>query len=217
MGMFTPRTETGACVPQYVKNEAQARFQLNAIPINFINGIAEIYFPRPFQIIGLCTSPPNDLPEAGAKWPQVSIFPLPPADQANYSDLSPLLMLEFAVANMRVKEDNNLYPVTYLKPGIQGRDYRGYFSKFLNDDLMQSRGQWFNTFMMPTNLWKRFALLNTSALDVEWFGKFQEFVQFIQRTSDQRLYGAPGVYNMQDQLSVFNFNIDNEYLFIQES
>lgn len=215
MGLFTPQTVRGACVPQYVRNEAQARFQLNAIPLRTVAENAwELYFPRPFQILGLCTSPLPDLPPGiMPSWPMALIDQDSPAIQDIYCDMSALLMLELSIANMRPHDKTGVikYPVEYLRPGIQAVDFRGYFTKYLNDEITNTRNQWFNSFMQPGSMWRWFAHRHTGDTDAVWLSAFRDLLTFIQKTSDQRLYGAPGVYIIQDAFSEYLWTAENEY------
>jgi hypothetical protein len=177
-----------------MKDEKGVSFQLNAVPIEWVSGGSEVYFPRPFLILGIYKQAPETI-GFGPSWPTIFFNYETPANQNVYSGLSYNMMIEVALANMR---EESSAPVTfkYLRPGTQNIDFRGYFSKYLNDDTIVETEQNLNTFLEPGKLFMQFCFNNSASTALVWENNYRDFLYQLQRTTDKRLWGAPGVYSI---------------------
>lgn len=204
MGLYLANQVQPICSPQYIRNEKASEYQLNSIPLMWSGGKIQMYFPRPFQILGLNKEPLGDLPDPHVALPYYAGINAQfetPANQNTYKDITPLLMIELAIANTYpIQPDPNapgpyLMPAQYLAPGIQNIDYRGYFTKYLNEKISaEEPRQWLNSFIQPSSRFWQFATDNAADTAPVWNGKFYSFIEFIEQASDQRLFGAPGIY-----------------------
>src|ERR1044072_735101 len=134
--MFLPKAVDGTCKPQYVRNEDQARYHINAIPIENLGTGWKVYFPRPWQVVGLFNSPMENVPSTNTPpaWPMVKATFADPVVQQTWRELPLMFQLELCLASMLPVSDDpfNTYPVTYIDGGIQEQSYRGYFTRRMN-------------------------------------------------------------------------------------
>lgn len=210
MGLYLDNPVQPPCSPKYINNDNGGEFQLNAIPLNYEDGVIQVYFPRPFLIMGLDRSPLSDIPFGVPPGdPHLSkVFSIfeTPANQLTYANMTFELMVEFALATMwpAFNATTNPRPITYVSAGIQKTDYRGYFTKFLNDDItIADRRQWLNSFIQPSSKFYEFASNNSADASSVWDGKFYEFLKFIEKTSCLTLYGSPGLYQIKTGVGTF--------------
>jgi hypothetical protein len=87
--------------------------------------------------------------------------------------------------------------VQYVEPGPQGTDYRYYFSKFLNDQVLyDQKEQVYNAFIQPGSMVYQFWSDNAAISNDIVHNRYLDLQQKIFQGSDLRLWGAPGVYNI---------------------
>jgi hypothetical protein len=187
------------CRKEYFTNWRNVGVQFNAIPVTGLEGAGgfTMYFPRPFMILGLCTleavptAPPNFIASRAALNSN--------ADQNTYKDLFPSLFISLCFANTQpyVPEGGSDNLVQYVEPGPQGTDWRYYFSKFLNDQVVyDQKEQVYNVLIQPeSTVWQFWASNVATAADLTQL-RYLDLQQKIVQGSDLRLWGAPGVYNI---------------------
>jgi hypothetical protein len=180
-----------------MRDEKGVSFQLNAIPLEYISsGTSRVYFPRPFLLLGVYKLIP-DILMFPPMWPTRFFNYETPANQNTYSGISYNLFIELALANM---QEETLDPATvkYIEPGIQATDYRGYFSKYLTEPVLVEQPQVLNTFLQPGKQFTQFCANNAASTAPVWENNFQDFLYHLQRITDKRLWGAPGVYEISE-------------------
>lgn len=188
-----------ACRKEYFTNYMNVGVQFNAIPITGTEGAGgfTMYFPRPFMLMGLCTLEPIPATPPNFEASRVSL--LSAALQNTYKDLHPSLFISLCLANMQpyVPEGGSDNLVQYVGPGKQGVDYRYYFSKFLNDQVLyDQKEQVYNTFIEPeSTVWEFWSTHAALAPNVT-FEQYLTLQQSLFKGSDLRLWGAPGIYNI---------------------
>lgn len=186
------------CSPQYIRDQKGAGWQLNAIPVTnrLIGGdnFYELYFPRPWVIVGLVTldNIPDQalLPQYGESYSN----PLNPTQHNAYASMFQAIFLDLAFATTH-EYDNSLL-INYVEPGLQNIDYRGYFTKYLNAISLSTPGQWYNSLIQPESIVKKFCVDNAAAASAIWQDYFKKMIRFLEKTIDQRLMGAPGLYRI---------------------
>jgi hypothetical protein len=146
---------------------------------------------------------------------------------ATYSELMGTLFIELAFASMTAYDP--LQISNYMEAGPQGIDYRYYFSKFLNDQVLNSlyqtilmlppvaistRQQTYNTFISPHSLVRMFWNENVATADDLRVQRFMELLKHLYDTSDLRMWGAPGIYNIGPGPGIFVYQpvTSDEYL-----
>jgi|SRR5581483_2010332 len=182
------------CSPQYIRDQKGAGWMLNVNPVRAAGNGAlwQVYFPRPWVIIGIVdpseSSSAHDYPRFNA-----SLFSVNPADMNTYKDMFQNIFLDCAFANTH-EADVNTYAVNYLEPGIQSIDFRGYFTKMLGPDAMQTPEQWFNAICQPENMVYNFAFNEAATALPAYMEKFRDLILWLSRNINQKMMGAPGVY-----------------------
>lgn len=166
-----------------------AGWQLNNI--RFINNT--LYFPRPWLPVALVK---YDQPVIGTLGYGNTFFsPATPAVQNTYGSLFLDLYLDLAYATTH--ENENAWIINYVSPGpsgLQRIDYRGYFSKYLNFEGLNTPEQNYNTMIQPGAILRRFAFENAAVAGDVWSDRWRNLVNFFKGTIDQNLMGAPGLY-----------------------
>jgi hypothetical protein len=87
--------------------------------------------------------------------------------------------------------------VNYVGPGIQGKDYRGYFVKYLSSTAMNETRQWYNAVIQPESIVKDFCEANAAATSDVWLSRWFEMVRFLEKTMWPSFMGAPGIYTIK--------------------
>jgi len=182
------------CSQNYTRNQNNAGWQMNAIPVRTIGGIFTIYFPRPWLITGLVSLSPS----AGANPAYVNslVTPLSPAQQAASANMPLNIFLDLAFATTH--EFSNGYLINYVEPGIQGKDYRGKFSRWLNNQALNTPEQMYNSIIQPESIVSVFHTRNAAVAADVWTQRYYEMINTLKLTIDQELMGAPGIYTIGD-------------------
>jgi hypothetical protein len=187
------------CRKEYFTNWKNVGIGFNSIPITGVEGAGgfTMYFPRPFMIMGLCLLAP--VPTAEPNFQTSNAQVMTAAIQNTYKDMFPSLFISLAFANCQpyVPEGGSDNLVQYVGPGPQGVDYRYYFSKFLNDQVVyDQKEQVYNALIQPESVVWQFWNANAAvAADLVQL-RYLDLQQKLSQGSDLRLWGAPGVYNI---------------------
>ncbi len=199
---------TVTCTQNYTRNQNNAGWQLNAVPIRTVNNAFEIYFPRPWLIVGLVDL--SFISITSPTYQYSNVVPMAPADQDTYKAMFQAIFLDLAFATCYPKDFG--YAVEYIDKGIQAVDYRGKFVKFLSDESLNTREQIYNSIIMPESIIQQF-MLNASALTpIDWDDKHREVVNFLKSTTDQELFGAPGLYRISESgTAIPEWNVNSSY------
>jgi hypothetical protein len=205
------------CSPQYIRDQKGAGWQLNAIPVKNLTDNQSLhsyyimYFPRPWIIVGFVDL--NNSPGAGNCAYPLSVSKLKtPAIHAAESELFEALFLDLAYATTHDYDDT--IPVNYKAPGIQAVDYRGYFTKYISENVSDTPEQWYNSLIQPESVIKAFCDNNAAATVDVWVKEWQNTVRFLELTTDQRMIGAPGIYSIRTtgtQNAYTNWNGQSDY------
>jgi hypothetical protein len=147
----------------------------------------------------------------GPTWPSHYFNYETPANENTYSGLSYNLFIELALANMQ-EFTNDPATVKYVAPGLQATDYRGYFAKYLTDPSLVEVEQVLNTFLQPGKQFQQFCFNNSASTALVWENNFRDLLFHLQRTTDKRLWGAPGIYTISQNPEVpLNWYTENAY------
>jgi hypothetical protein len=182
------------CTQAYTRNQNTAGWQLNAIPVRTVTIDGDtyytIYFPRPWILTGLVTL--NETAAAPPSYTNSYVNPMSPSAHSAYALMFMNVFLDLAFATTH--EFSSGYAINYVEPGIQSKDYRGKFSRWLNGFALNTPEQMYNSIIQPESLVSFFCQSNTAtAIDV-WQERHRALIDFIKSTIDQELMGAPGVY-----------------------
>jgi hypothetical protein len=183
------------CPRDYVRDPSQSNWNLNDIPILDQGDVYQLYFPRPWVIVGLSDLQP--VPGGGAtpSYDRSYANFLTPTAHGNNSDMFLTVFLDLAYATMH--EYDPSYLINYVEPGIQGKDYRGYFTKYLSSASLVETRQWYNSVIEPESVVKKFCDANAgAATDDVWLKNWFEMVRFLEDTMWPSFMGAPGIYTI---------------------
>lgn len=187
------------CSQNYTKNQNNAGWQLNAIPVRTVRlpdslGVYrdyyELYFPRPWLLMGLVTLDPSSV--ASPTYSNSLVTPESPVQQSAYQRMFLNVFLDLAFATTH--ELGTGFAVNYVEPGIQSVDYRGKFSRWLNNDALMTPEQMYNSIIQPESLVRLFLAQNVGTASDVWQQRFNELVDYLKTTIDQEIMGAPGLY-----------------------
>jgi hypothetical protein len=185
------------CQPKYVRNQSTAGWSLNAIPItngidNAGNPVYNIYFPRPWVLVGLVTL---DSP-ATPSYPNSDSDLVTAAIHNTNAELFQAIFLDLAFATTH--DIDTTVVVNYMGPGVQATDFRGYFTNFINELITSATPeQFFNRLIQPESLVKMFCTNNSASAADLWYQRWLEFIDVLKRVIDQNLMGAPGLYQIE--------------------
>lgn len=197
------------CPQKYIQNQKNAGWRLNAIPIinsdDFINTgfqFYNLYFPRPWVLVGLVTL--DDIPPATTPtYPRsYSNFRTPTIHNTN-ADLFQSIFLDLAFATTH-NPDQNTYVCNYMGPGTQAVNYLGKFSPFLNDSINSVPEEFYNSIIQPESILKTFCADNAASANDLWRQRWYELIAFLQSTIDQERMGAPGLYSICKSAAQFS-------------
>lgn len=188
-----------ACVRQYITDQKIPGWNLNAIPVkNYTHpgqkNAYRIYFPRPWVLVGTVLSLDNVPTAAPPQYASSHVRLQTPVKQGAYSELSQSIFIDLAFANTHEYDED--YVSNYVGPGIQNSDYRGYFSKYLNDASIETREQYYNSIIQPASIMKQFFDANVGATPAAWLPGFYNSISFLRENIDKTLMGAPGIYSI---------------------
>lgn len=191
------------CNKRYFTNAQSLGVQFNVVQLNYVvmDGYMEIYFPRPWLLTGFAKMDP--VPSAAPNYLASNPTLYSASIQDTHKDLLITLFIDLCLANM-YEDDSGLFSqlqnqVRYVGPGPQGVDYRGYFSKFLNDksgfgEYAQSV---YNVFVQPESLvWHFWETFSAAASADEYYMQYIDLSQKLFKTTDLRMWGAPGIYRI---------------------
>lgn len=196
--------EFRTCANRYFTNWKGVGHQFNAIQITGTEAAGfELYFPRPFMLTALVqlqSVPQTAVPGETVPDYQQSIIAMDAAaEQTSYKDLFPALFIGLALANCEPYDSDlpgqNL--IEYIEPGPQGTDYRYYFSRSLNDQVVYGqKEETYNTFIQPESLVREFWAAYGAATPDVWYPAYLQLCERLFKQSDLRLWGAPGRYKL---------------------
>ena len=193
------------CTQAYTRNQNNAGWQLNAIPVRSVTIDGEdyyqIYFPRPWILTGLVTL--DQTAPAPPSYTNSYAVPMSPSAHSAYALMFINMFLDLAFATTH--EFSNSYAINYVEPGIQGKDYRGKFSRWLNSQSLNTPEQMYNSIIQPESLVAFFCQTNVATATEVWQERHRALIDFIKSTIDQELMGAPGVYTIGHNGSVSPF------------
>lgn len=189
------------CGKQYFNNHISTIPLVDVVSAKEIQpGVYELFFPYPFVLIGFADNPTN-----WSTVPPVSETPMPLYPGApnsglsnQYSDLLAKFYSVFMYANRDV---GNYATSPFLGACIYSEylfcKFKNYFASHLNFKLKEI---FYNQFLYPQQLVTSFWANEVTLPDADATQlRMYELVQTLFKTTDRRLWGAPGKY-------VFNTN-----------
>lgn len=188
------------CSKKYFKNADQVKIIPNAVPVQIVNendvDYIQIYFPKPWLIIGAIVNPiqasPPSVSEQLTAWPFSYLNYKPVGNPQCYTFSS--VFLDCAFATTIKEEDKDLYPFQYYGPGQQAIDYRGYFSDGLNAQTLNVQQYFYNELIQPESFVSEFWRINNAADAATLLARFFDLVKTLPGLSDLNKWGAPGIY-----------------------